>query len=248
MLRYVQWPQIAPQAAAALVYRVPALPVGRRVHDPGGAARRRDTGAAHLQPAALRPQRAGERALPDAAGPGRGAPSRPKGVAACCVLRIPCPRNTQHASRSSSAPSLTLLLTGCAPELRPRTRRRSTARSSIACRSSAPAGSAWAQFNKPRSVAVDKQDNLYVVDMTGRVQKFSSNGVFLLSWQMPQTDLGKPKGMGHDRDGNIFVVEPHYQRVNRLLARRQAPGPMGQARHQRGRVHDAPRRGRELAR
>jgi DNA-binding beta-propeller fold protein YncE len=61
---------------------------------------------------------------------------------------------------------------------------------------------------------VDAQDNLYVVDMTGRVQKFSSNGVFLLSWQMPQTDLGKPKGMGRDREGNILVIEPHYQRVN----------------------------------
>jgi DNA-binding beta-propeller fold protein YncE len=70
------------------------------------------------------------------------------------------------------------------------------------------------QLNKPRSVAVDSSDNLYVVDMTGRVQKFSSNGVFLLSWQMPQTDRGKPKGMGRDRDGNILVVEPHYSRVN----------------------------------
>ena len=70
------------------------------------------------------------------------------------------------------------------------------------------------QLNKPRSVTVDAQDNLYVVDMTGRVQKFSSNGVFLLSWQMPQTSLGKPKGMGRDRDGNIVVLEPHYQRVN----------------------------------
>src|SRR4051812_22150995 len=70
------------------------------------------------------------------------------------------------------------------------------------------------QLNKPRSVAIDAHDNLFVVDMTGRVQKFSSNGVFLLSWQMPQTDLGKPKGMCRDRDGNIIVVEPHYQRVN----------------------------------
>ena len=70
------------------------------------------------------------------------------------------------------------------------------------------------ELNKPRSVAVDAQDNLYVVDMTGRVQKFSSNGVFLLSWQMPQTTLGKPKGMSRDRDGNIIVLEPHYQRVN----------------------------------
>src|SRR2546422_840668 len=43
---------------------------------------------------------------------------------------------------------------------------------------------------------------------------FSSNGLFMLSWQMPQTDLGKPKGMCRDHKGNIVVVEPHYQRVN----------------------------------
>jgi ABC-type Fe3+ transport system permease subunit/DNA-binding beta-propeller fold protein YncE len=70
------------------------------------------------------------------------------------------------------------------------------------------------QLNKPRSVAVDRQDNMYVVDMTGRVQKFSPQGQFLLSWQMPQTDLGKPKGMGRDLEGNIIVIEPHYQRLN----------------------------------
>lgn len=75
-------------------------------------------------------------------------------------------------------------------------------------------GSALGQFNKPRSVAVDRQDNLYVVDMTGRVQKFSPTGEFLLSWQLPQTDLGKPKGMATDTNGNIIVLEPHYQRVN----------------------------------
>jgi ABC-type Fe3+ transport system permease subunit/DNA-binding beta-propeller fold protein YncE len=75
-------------------------------------------------------------------------------------------------------------------------------------------GAGVGQFNKPRSVAVDQQDNLYVVDITGRVQKFSPDGRYLLDWQMPQTDLGKPKGMGCDPDGNIIVVEPHYQRVN----------------------------------
>jgi hypothetical protein len=31
---------------------------------------------------------------------------------------------------------------------------------------------------------------------------------------MPQTELGKPKGLCRDREGNILVVEPHYQRVN----------------------------------
>ncbi len=75
-------------------------------------------------------------------------------------------------------------------------------------------GTGLGQFNKPRSVAVDAQDNLYVADMTGRVQKFSPQGEFLLSWQMPQTDLGRPKGMCRDAAGNIVVIEPHYSRVN----------------------------------
>ena len=75
-------------------------------------------------------------------------------------------------------------------------------------------GTALGQFNKPRSVALDANDNLFVVDMTGRVQKFSPDGVFLASWQMPQTDLGNPKGMCRDKEGNIVVLEPHYQRVN----------------------------------
>jgi ABC-type Fe3+ transport system permease subunit/DNA-binding beta-propeller fold protein YncE len=75
-------------------------------------------------------------------------------------------------------------------------------------------GTGAGEFNKPRSLTCDTNDNLYVADMTGRIQKFSPEGKFLLSWQMPQTDLGKPKGMSCDREGNIVVLEPHYQRVN----------------------------------
>ena len=70
------------------------------------------------------------------------------------------------------------------------------------------------ELNKPRSLACDTNGNVYVVDMTGRVQKFSPAGKYISHWQMPETDLGKPKGMGRDHDGNIIVVEPHYQRVN----------------------------------
>ena len=75
-------------------------------------------------------------------------------------------------------------------------------------------GTGLGQFTKPRSIALDRDDNLYVVDMTGRVQKFSPRGDLLTSWRMPETDLGKPKGMCRDTNGNIVIVEPHYQRVN----------------------------------
>jgi ABC-type spermidine/putrescine transport system permease subunit II/sugar lactone lactonase YvrE len=75
-------------------------------------------------------------------------------------------------------------------------------------------GTALGQFNKPRSVALDLHDNLFVVDMTGRVQKFGPDGKFISSWQMQQTELGKPKGMCRDAAGRIVVLEPHYSRVN----------------------------------
>jgi DNA-binding beta-propeller fold protein YncE len=79
-------------------------------------------------------------------------------------------------------------------------------------------GTGLGQFTKPRSLALDQQDNLYVVDMTGRVQKFSPRGEFILSWRMPETDLGKPKGMCCDHHGQIVVLEPHYQRINHFSA------------------------------
>jgi sugar lactone lactonase YvrE len=104
-------------------------------------------------------------------------------------------------------------LPGCSPQPPPHSARLESqlfARVEII----ASRGTAPGQLNKPRSVTVDAQDNLYVVDLTARVQKFSPDGQFLLSWQLEETDQGKPKGMGCDHEGQIIVLEPHYSRVN----------------------------------
>jgi len=113
----------------------------------------------------------------------------------------------------SAAMAMVVLLAGCAP---PAAMNEAALKSRIFSRAEVigSRGVGLGEFNKPRSVAVDLADNVYAVDMTGRVQKFSPEGKFLLAWQMPQTDRGKPKGMCHDGQGNVVVVEPHYSRVN----------------------------------
>jgi ABC-type Fe3+ transport system permease subunit/DNA-binding beta-propeller fold protein YncE len=134
-------------------------------------------------------------------------------------------RNTKHQTRSSRVWSLRFLwclvfgvwcfCPGCSPQTT-KNEEALTSRFFERAEVIGSRGVGLGEFNKPRSVAVDAQDNVYAVDMTGRVQKFSPDGRFLLSWQMPETTLGKPKGMGRDREGNIIVIEPHYQRVNQF--------------------------------
>ncbi|MFN3407998.1 MAG: 6-bladed beta-propeller [Limisphaerales bacterium] len=128
-----------------------------------------------------------------------------------------------------SAATLALVLvlfTGCSPapsgNSAPLSSRFFERAEVIAARGTGPG-----EVNKPRSVAVDHDDNLYVADMTGRIQKFSPDGRFLLSWQMPNTTLGKPKGMGCDNDGNVIVVEPHYKRVNHFTPEGQLVAQWG---------------------
>jgi sugar lactone lactonase YvrE len=62
-------------------------------------------------------------------------------------------------------------------------------------------------------MAVDRQDQLYIVDMTGRIQVFTADGDYLRSWRTPEIDNGKPSGLSFDRHGNLLVADTHYFRV-----------------------------------
>jgi ABC-type Fe3+ transport system permease subunit/DNA-binding beta-propeller fold protein YncE len=212
MLRYVQWPYIAPQAAAAwyIVFLLCLWDVESMilVVPPGG-----ETVALRVFNLLHYGHNAQVNALCLTLLALAVAPLIV--WKAWCVLRVACSAPAQSARRNSllAACAFALTLTGCSPGA-PSNQAPLHSRLFRAVQIIGSRGVGVGQLNKPRSVAVDTQDNLYVVDMTGRVQKFSSNGVFLLSWQMPQTDRGKPKGLCRDRDGNIIVLEPHYQRVN----------------------------------
>lgn len=69
------------------------------------------------------------------------------------------------------------------------------------------------ELHKPRAIAIDPQDNLYIVDMTARIQVFDSQGKYLRGWRTPLAEQGRPTGLGFDREGRLMVADTHYFRV-----------------------------------
>ncbi len=66
---------------------------------------------------------------------------------------------------------------------------------------------------KPRAMTIDEKDQVYIVDLTGRVQVFDADGKFLRSWRTPKIEQGKPLGMAIGIDGQVIVSDTHYFRV-----------------------------------
>ncbi len=69
------------------------------------------------------------------------------------------------------------------------------------------------RFQKPRAMTIDAQDQIYVVDMTARIQVFDAEGNFLRGWQTPEHAMGRPVGLGIGIDGQVLVADTHYHRV-----------------------------------
>lgn len=69
------------------------------------------------------------------------------------------------------------------------------------------------RFQKPRGMAIDAHDQIYVVDMSARIQVFDTDGNFLRAWQTPEHAMGKPVGLGIGNDGQVLVADTHYHRV-----------------------------------
>src|SRR4051794_37965898 len=48
---------------------------------------------------------------------------------------------------------------------------------------------------RPRAIAIDKDDLLYIVDMTPQIQVFTGDGEFVRGWQPPHFENGRPSGL-----------------------------------------------------
>lgn len=69
------------------------------------------------------------------------------------------------------------------------------------------------RFNRPRAMAIDAQDRLYVVDITARIQVFSAAGEHQRTWTTPIHTNGRPTGMSIAPNGDLLVADTHYYRV-----------------------------------
>jgi DNA-binding beta-propeller fold protein YncE len=103
------------------------------------------------------------------------------------------------------------------------------------------------RFSKPRAMAIDSKDELYIVDMTAHIQVFDVEGNFLRGWQTPEYKNGRPTGLTISIDGNLLVADTHYYRVltytpnGELLKHATLGGTMGQGPGEFGFVTDAVR-------
>ncbi|MFH1367831.1 MAG: SMP-30/gluconolactonase/LRE family protein [Elusimicrobiota bacterium] len=81
-------------------------------------------------------------------------------------------------------------------------------------------GSGDGQFNYPRGIEIDSQNNVYVMDMfNNRIQKFTSDGVFIKKWgSLGSGDgqLNQPDGMCIDHENNIYVAEYYGHRISKF--------------------------------
>ena len=65
----------------------------------------------------------------------------------------------------------------------------------------------------PRVAAFDAQDQLYIADLTDRIQVFSRDGEYLRGWRTPSLNIDGPNGLHVDRAGRVLVADTHFYRV-----------------------------------
>ena len=74
-------------------------------------------------------------------------------------------------------------------------------------------GAGPGQFLYPRAIDTRPDGSIFVVDKTGRIQRFDDEGKFLDVIKMPLIKAGKPTGLSIAPNDNLYVADTHYHRV-----------------------------------
>ncbi|HVS36996.1 MAG TPA: NHL repeat-containing protein [Gemmataceae bacterium] len=66
-------------------------------------------------------------------------------------------------------------------------------------------------LSRPRAIAIDSHDRLYIVDFTARIQVYDRDGNYLgKTWSTPDYRNGRPSGLSIDRDDHLICSDSHY--------------------------------------
>jgi len=68
------------------------------------------------------------------------------------------------------------------------------------------------QFKRPRAIAAWRGE-VFVIDTTGRLQVFDTDGGFLRSWILPKIVKGTPTGITPVDDGRLLIPDTHNSRL-----------------------------------
>jgi DNA-binding beta-propeller fold protein YncE len=74
-------------------------------------------------------------------------------------------------------------------------------------------GAAVGEFTEPRAVAVSREGFAYIVDSSGRIQKWTTDGKPIKQWMAPNIKRGRPEGIAITKDGEIAVTNTHDSRI-----------------------------------
>ena len=67
------------------------------------------------------------------------------------------------------------------------------------------------ELSRPRAIAIDSHDRLYIVDFTARIQVYDRDGKYLgKTWSTPDYRNGRPSGLGIDKDDHLICSDSHY--------------------------------------
>lgn len=84
------------------------------------------------------------------------------------------------------------------------------------------------RFVKPRAIAANRWNEVFIVDRSGRVQKIDAEGRSLLSWQLEKVDSGYPTGLCCDATGDLWVADTHNSRILHYSRSGELLGRFGQ--------------------
>lgn len=68
------------------------------------------------------------------------------------------------------------------------------------------------EFHRPRAISATNEE-VFVIDTSGRMQVFTHEGAFLRGWLMPEYENGTPTGITFAPTGSLLIPDTHYSRV-----------------------------------